>query len=90
MPHCSWIKLLNKIIKDLTRHGILPGITEKDHVLDRCVTTMPHLTQLVSKYIMKFPQIQYLKGTPSTLWESRLTTEGKYKLVNDDALSSNN
>ena len=47
---------LEQEIKNLKRYGALPGLTQDEDLMERFITTSPHLVQLVEKFLSDFPK----------------------------------
>ena len=47
---------LEQEIKNLKRYGALPGLTQNEDLMERFITTSPHLVQLVEKFLSDFPK----------------------------------
>ena len=42
-------------IKNLKKFGALPGITQDKDLIERFITTSPHLVQMVERFLQEFP-----------------------------------
>ena len=49
---------LEQEIKKLKKFGALPGLTQDEDLMDRFITTFPHLVQMVDKFLQGFPKYQ--------------------------------
>ena len=49
---------LEQEIKNLKKFGALPGITQDEDLMERFITTSPHLVQMVERFLQEFPKHQ--------------------------------
>ena len=49
---------LEQEIKNLKRFGALQGITQDENLMERFITTSPHLVQMVERFLQDFPKYQ--------------------------------
>ena len=47
---------LEQEIKEIKRHGHLPGLTQEEEVVNRFITVAPYLTKFVEKYLNTLPK----------------------------------
>ena len=55
---------LEQEIKELKRHGHLPGLTQDEEAMNRFITIAPHLANYVYKFMNMFPKSQLREEQP--------------------------
>ena len=55
---------LEQEIKELKRHGHLPGLTQDEDAMNRFITIAPHLVRYVAKFLSTFPKSDIREQQP--------------------------